>query len=235
MEIGTILIVDELIKKGAEANLYKAQFVGLDVIIKKRVTKKYRHAKIDNRIRFLRTRNEARMLLTATENGINSPKLLGCNLADYTLILEKIEGENIGSLLINSVDSDKDVITNFNDNSIVYFRKIGLQVALMHNLGIIHGDLTPFNIILGNEPFIIDFGLSNIDHNNIEKVATDLLTFESILFAISYSSAEDLFNEFLNGYFVKSRISKQILTSKMEKISVRGRYVPRKLRKKYYN
>lgn len=235
MEINTILFVKELIKKGAEANIYTGRFVGIDIIIKNRISKKYRHKFIDQRIRFLRTRNEARVLLTASDIGINTPKLIGCNISEYTLILERIDGENVGTLLINSTDSNKDKEKTLYRKIVNSFRRIGEQVALMHNSGIIHGDLTPFNVILKEKPYLLDFGLSSIDHSNIEKMATDILTFEAILLAISYSEAEELFDEFLVGYFEKSHISKTVMSSKMEKISVRGRYVPRKIRKKHYS
>ncbi len=52
--------------------------------------------------------------------------------------------------------------------------KLGKVVQRLHDLGVIHGDLTTSNMIyLDQEIYLIDFGLSHIK-NSIEDRAVDL-------------------------------------------------------------
>ena len=109
---------------------------------------------------------------------------------------------------------------NFTDN----FRETGKQVALMHNSGIIHGDLTPFNILLKDKPYIIDFGLSN-KTNKPEDHAVDLRLLKEILNSAHAKIMNKAWSNFLKGYksaVGSSRFNK--VTNLVKVIESRGRY-----------
>ena len=52
----------ELRAKGAESDIYEATWLGREAIVKNRVSKSYRIEEIDNKIRKLRTKSEAKIL-----------------------------------------------------------------------------------------------------------------------------------------------------------------------------
>jgi TP53 regulating kinase-like protein len=52
-----------------------------------------------------------------------------------------------------------------------------MNIALLHAEGIIHGDLTTSNIMVGSALYFIDFGLSYI-RSNVEDFAVDLYVLE---------------------------------------------------------
>jgi len=59
-----------LFKKGAEASLYLADWHGRRVVLKKRLPKKYRPTKLDERIRVYRTIHEPQLMNEAKKAGV---------------------------------------------------------------------------------------------------------------------------------------------------------------------
>jgi TP53 regulating kinase-like protein len=53
----------KLIKQGAEAKLYKGNYLGRPTIVKERFKKSYRHADLDNHLTKERMKSEARAVL----------------------------------------------------------------------------------------------------------------------------------------------------------------------------
>jgi len=62
-----------LVKKGAEADIYVTTWNGLDSILKIRKKKDYRVHSLDMRIRTLRTIREAKMISETKSFGITTP------------------------------------------------------------------------------------------------------------------------------------------------------------------
>lgn len=145
-------MVKKLICQGAEAKIF---FDG-ENILKYRISKKYRHPIIDNKIRFSRTRREARILFKAHKFGINVPNVLNFNekksisLEKDKILLEYIDGEKLSDFLEFYSRSKQDKIMEL----------FGKQVELLHENNIVHSDLTTSNVIFSKkEIYIIDFGL----------------------------------------------------------------------------
>ncbi len=192
--------------QGAEAIITKLD----DKIIKNRIPKSYRLKELDDKIRSKRTEKEAKTLEKASKIAL-VPKVM--SIKKFELEMEFIPGDKISEKL-NSYDLKKQSIT---------MRKIGQQIAKLHQTDIIHGDLTTSNMILKkDEVFIIDFGLSFIS-KRIEDKAVDLHLIKQALQAKHFKNYEKLFQEFLIGYEKEHAEAKEIL-QRLKKVESRGRY-----------
>ena len=69
MDIMTVPTAGTLLKQGAEAKIYKANFLGKPVIIKERFSKKYRHPVLDKNLTSQRTKSEVRSMIRCRING----------------------------------------------------------------------------------------------------------------------------------------------------------------------
>jgi Kae1-associated kinase Bud32 len=195
-----------LIKKGAEADIYETE----QGILKRRVSKSYRAKELDESLRKHRTRVEARILQKAKASGAKVPELLK-------------HGENISDIVMEKVDGKlaKDVLSKSNYAQIA--QQSAKQVALLHSIDVIHGDLTTSNIIFHNGQItIIDFGLSK-QSKKVEDKAVDLHVFEETLESTHPEIAKPIFAEFLKEYQKQYGQSKEVL-QRLETIQSRGRY-----------
>jgi tRNA A-37 threonylcarbamoyl transferase component Bud32 len=123
----------KILSQGAEAVLEKKD----NLVIKKRIPKSYRIKEIDEKIRKLRTRGEARIIERASKV-IPVPKMIKSDEKKKEIIMEFIQGERLSDLLPKIPDKEQKNIC----------RQIGENVARLHRADIIHGDLTPSNMIL---------------------------------------------------------------------------------------
>jgi Kae1-associated kinase Bud32 len=193
----------KVLAEGAEAVVYKTALEGVPALLKRRIQKKYRIVEMDTKIRTRRSKNEARIIATASEAGINSPKLL---LFDgYDIYMTAIEGKKLTDVPATTA----------------LFEKIGVVLGQLHAAGIVHGDYTPANIIVGRDgPYVIDFGLSEIT-NSAEEKALDLLLMKRSVVKGSY-------NSFVKGYRKQNDEAAEVL-ERLEVIERRGRYQTRTL------
>jgi len=194
------------IAEGSESDIYKTMVFNSDIIIKYRRDKSYLISQINDKLRVKRNKKEAKLMVLASDNGINVPKVI---LFDkYSIYMTFIEGETLNNLNLEEVDE-----------SIPY--DIGKSLYKMHSSGIVHNDFTSANIIVKDgEPFIIDFGLSDISYDTEER-AIDLLLMKS-------SVNEKFFSEMLKGYRHNNIFYTQVL-DKLKSIERRGRYHSRSL------
>ena len=140
----------KLIEKGAEAELYRGQWLGYDVVFKRRVRKEYRNPELDTYLRGSRTSLEAKLLADARHLGVPTPIVYFVDLQNFEIVMSYIPGSPIKKL-IPTMD---EVTVKW------HFSSIGEIVGRLHKGGLVHGDLTTSNIIIdGNSIFFIDFGL----------------------------------------------------------------------------
>ncbi len=198
----------KIITQGAEAILIKKN----NFVIKDRIKKSYRLEVIDKKLRKSRTKREAK-LLEKVASIINVPKVIETNKKDKIKI-SFISGKRLSDFL-DKLKKPKKIC-----------KQIGIQTALLHNLNIIHGDLTTSNMILNKgknfKIYFIDFGLSFVS-TRIEDKAVDIHLFKQALVAKHFKSWEKLFKAFLIGYKSKSIDFKKIL-EQLKKVESRGRY-----------
>ncbi len=198
----------KILQQGAEA------VIKLDedkkVIVKERIKKGYRIKEVDEKIRKLRTRREAKLIKKASEV-ICAPNIILVDESNKRIIMEFINGKKLSDYL----DALK--------NSLKVCEKIGESVAKLHNSDIIHGDLTTSNMILkGGDVFFVDFGLGYHSHR-IEDKAVDLHLLKEALEAKHFNKWGDFWKFVLKGY---KKISKDYdkIIERLEKVEKRGRY-----------
>src|SRR3989344_702942 len=199
----------QLIAEGAEAKIYKNG----SLIIKERIPKKYRIKELDNKIRRYRTRREI-SILQKTSQLINTPKLKqGSSESNFIIVMDFIKGKKLADCLDKLNEKERTEIC----------KKIGKQIAVLHNNNIIHGDLTTSNMILNkNEIYFIDFGLSFIDQKPEHK-AVDLHLIKQALESKHYKNFESSFKNIIESYKENSKNYKEIL-DRLIKVESRGRY-----------
>ena len=198
----------QLITQGAEAKI----FLEKGNILKNRFKKSYRIKEIDEKLRGFRTRREAKILQKLEAINFPSPKLIK-NDEKENLIIEKINGKLI-----------KDVLDESNYKNLCH--EIGNKVAILHNNSIIHGDLTTSNVILNNEIYFIDFGLSFFSEKAEDK-AVDLHLLKEGLESKHYRIWEGCFKCALEAYRKEAKNSHETL-KRLEAVEKRGRYRAKK-------
>ena len=208
MTIGLSL---NLIKKGAEADIYVTTWNGLDAILKIRKKKDYRVHSLDMRIRTLRTIREAKMISETKSFGITTPLVYFVDEKKCKIYFQLIKGKLVRDLPLNKI--------------IKTCKEIGKIVGTLHKNGIMHGDLTTSNFILSNRGLVIlDFGLSQ-KTDKVDDYAIDLRLFKEVLNSAHAQIVEDAWISFVLGY---GKILGPVLTEKvLSHVSViekRGRY-----------
>ena len=116
-----------LVQRGAEANIYCKD----GIIVKDRVSKGYREPLLDEQIRKMRTKAEAKLISDSARAGVHVPKIISRDV--YIIEMEHVKGRRV-----------KDILSAGNMDAIC--REIGESVAKLHNAGMIHGDLTTSNM-----------------------------------------------------------------------------------------
>ncbi len=231
---------EKIIQQGAEAILIKKE----NLVLKRRVAKGYRLKELDEKIRKLRTRGEARLLEKAGKI-IPVPRVLKVDEKTKEIDMEFIDGWKLSEKL--------DEMKNWEEGCVA----IGKNIALLHDAGIIHGDLTTSNMIwrelnaqtekrasssyqlaplavtarsarISKEKdgkksrlYFIDFGLG-FANGHVEDKAVDLYLIKGALEAKHFKRFEEYFKAVLEGYKI-SKNFKEVL-KRLEKVEKRGRY-----------
>jgi len=197
----------QIIKRGAEADIFLVEWYKEKAISKLRTSKKYRHKILDDIIRARRTIHEANMLHAVKRTGIKTPFIYFLDPKRAEIIMEYINGKNVKSIISKEIG-----------------KEIGKYVSIMHNNNIIHGDLTTSNFILDKSNlYVIDFGLSFYS-NRIEDMATDIRVVKEILSSAHNHIFEETFNKFLEGYSEYSIHNLTRILNIVKEIERRGRY-----------
>ena len=207
----------ELLAKGAEANIYPDHYLGEEVLVKKRVVKSYRIKEIDDYLRKKRTKNEAKLMAEAKRCGVVTPLVYDVDLKEYSITMEKVQGLEVKKIFSSEDPLDLNQIRSIS-------RTIGENVARLHDCGLIHGDLTTSNLILGENGksvVFIDFGLGKVS-DLVEDKGVDLLVFKKAINGIHHDISQECFDHILKGY-EGARDYREVV-AKIEEIEGRGRY-----------
>ncbi|MEK6904493.1 MAG: KEOPS complex kinase/ATPase Bud32 [Nanoarchaeota archaeon] len=196
-----------IISRGAEAVLYKEG----DFLVKDRIKKNYRISEIDDKLRLFRTRREAKIMQKVDF----APKIINVDERNMIIKMDFIEGETLKNIFDKIGSNKRDKIC----------LKIGENIAKLHEHNIIHGDLTTNNMILNENLYFVDFGLSFIS-DKIEDKAVDLHLLRQALEGRHHEHAEKSFGKVLEGYKKYSRHDEVL--ERLEKVEKRGRYKRRK-------
>jgi TP53 regulating kinase-like protein len=218
------VIIEKLVRRGAEANLFYGSWFGKKALFKIRIPKKYRLNVLDKKIRRTRTVNEAKALIKVKLYGINVPEVFEINFESSTIIMQFIQGEKL-----------KDLMKSLNlDKKQKLFRDVGRQIAILHINGHIHGDITTSNMIVTSEEnvFLIDFGLHEYS-DTIEDKSVDLHLLKRVLISSHGDDFKPCFDAFLEGYKTECMLNKienyPDIIKNIAVIETRGRYINKKV------
>jgi TP53 regulating kinase-like protein len=214
----------QLIKNGAEAYLYLAEWQGRKAVLKKRLPKKYRLPALDERIRTYRTVHEPRLMHEAKKAGVPTPTIFFVDVKNALIVMEYVDGKQLKQLL-NEVS---------NDERKRLCRQVGELVGRLHKYGIVHGDLTTSNMIYTRDGkiFFVDFGLGE-KTKDVEAMGVDLHLMKRALQSTHYKFADECFRNVIEGYskVLDAETVKNVL-DKVEEIEKRGRYVSERRQRK---
>lgn len=195
--------------RGAEAVLIREN----DVVRKHRVGKGYRIPALDRTLREARTKQEAKMLRAGRRAGVATPAIV--HEGSDELVLDFVGGPRV-----------KDI---FDENWKPLAPRIGSAVAKLHDAGIVHGDLTTSNMLLGGEELVlIDFGLAFFSARPEDK-AVDLHLLEQALDSAHYRVADRAWPLILKVYEENYGGAERVLGA-LRTLERRGRYKDRSAR-----
>nr|XP_039248206.1 EKC/KEOPS complex subunit TP53RK-like [Styela clava] len=219
-----------LLHQGAEAKIYKCEFLGRTAIIKFRFSKKYRHPELDEKLTKKRITQEARSLLRCRNIGVQTPAVYFVDLDMGVLVLEYFDMAQTLKEHIFQAYEKYDTPGQYPPELVQIIENVGQKLAMIHNSDIIHGDLTSSNILVECQEsserknsvkiIFIDFGLSS-SSRLVEDKGVDLYVLEKA-FLSTHPNSENLFGALIKSYKTHSTNCKGII-SKYEEVKLRGR------------
>jgi len=201
--------------RGAEADVIRGDWQGMDVVFKERKPLRYRLAVLDEAIRRQRTIREAEMIHHARDAGVATPYLLDVDVSGSTLVMQFVEGDRL-----------KDIVDDLDERELnALFSDFGRDVAKLHGAGIMHGDLTTANVVRsGRKLVFLDFGLA-FRTPRLEDHAVDLRLIKETLVGAHPSASTRALGAFNRGYASIAGPSRaKAVQKQLQSIERRGRY-----------
>jgi len=177
--------------------------IGPDGVTKRRLAKSYRHPALDDRLRRERTVAEARLTSEARRHGVPTPLVEGIDTRTGTIRFERVGERELREALTPE-----------------RVHEVGRLLARLHGAGIVHGDPTPRNVMIGaDRTYLIDFGLG-YHSGSVEDHAMDLHVFSGTLsgLAADPGACREAFEA---GY---RSVGPEETLSQLREIDRRGRY-----------
>lgn len=232
-----------LLTQGAEALVYRTSFLTptTECALKIRPAKPWRHPLLDRRLTRARVLAETRVLLKCAKEKLAVPAVLGASWEEGWVALEWVRGVRVKEVVFawrEGVGRGNDAGEKEEGELKGLMRRIGRAVGRLHNVGVVHGDLTTSNMILrpeadeggegeegkegslAGEIVLIDFGLAQQTVQEEDR-AVDLYVLERA-FGSTHPREEGFFGEVLEGYREAYKGSKGALR-KLEDVRMRGR------------
>lgn len=215
----------EVMAQGAEAVVYAVEakkWLATEekgIVVKRRFVRSYRHKGLDTRLTKGRLTGEARCLLKARKLGVKVPAVYHVDMDGLALYMERMQGPTLKATLAEAGGK----------------RAAGLLVALgeavanLHEGNVVHGDLTPSNVVVSDAGSValIDFGLAQTSTLSEDK-AVDLYVLERAINSThdEGASGDDTapFDHVLAGYERRaSKGSWTAVSTKLAEVRSRGR------------
>ena len=235
-----------LLGQGAEGKIYIGEFLSKKCIVKERFEKKYRIKELDKKLTKNRMLNESRNISRASKLGVNVPTLYFVDLIERKIYMEYLENSCQLKVLLQSIYSLED-ISPYQSLLDKINNDLGNILSKLHSGDLIHGDLTPSNIILKiNENtnsdllnnaeqiilknknydymYLIDFGLSSVSlsvTSRLEDKAVDLYVLKRAIIS-SNPKSEELFEKAMDIYKKNCTDGEEII-ERYKKVEMRGR------------
>ena len=235
-----------LLSQGAEGKIYIGEFLSKKCLVKERFKKKYRVEELDKKLTKSRMLNESRNIFRASKLGIKVPTLYFIDLIERKIYMEYLENSCQLKVILQQIYSQND-ISPYKELINKISEDLGNMISKLHSGDLVHGDLTPSNIILTikdntgsdllnnaekiilekknyDDMYLIDFGLSSVTlstSSSIEDKAVDLYVLKRAIIS-SNPKSEELFEKAMNVYQNNCKNGKDII-DKYKKVEMRGR------------
>lgn len=155
------------------------------------------------------------MLGAAKAAGVSAPHIFFLDPPSCTIVMEYIEGKRLRDSVSGlSTDELREV-----------FNLLGRAIGLLHNSGIMHGDLTTANVIRNKGGLVfVDFGLA-LRTTRVEDHAVDLRLIKETLSGAHSMAAPTAMASLLEGYrhVIGPARARQVM-KQLSNIERRGRY-----------
>ncbi|KAK9448182.1 kinase-like domain-containing protein [Limtongia smithiae] len=256
----------KIISQGAEAQVYfsavhpfiPTSLIGSTVtsntsadnstgyILKYRPPKPYRHAVLDAQLTRHRTLSESRILYKLFLAGVRVPSFIAVDPRQGLIWMENINGSSLKQWIWDR-EAEIDALVNGDQEAAALKRlkilkpvllSVGNEIARLHFLDIVHGDLTTSNLLLQPkkssqeeflDPVIIDFGLASQSGLSEDK-AVDLYVLERAFLSTHPLHSEEYVGWLLDGYTTGFGRGKRTavfkvkeIMNKLEAVRLRGR------------
>ena len=204
---------ENVIYQGAEAKIITSKYLDSDVVLKKRIPKKYRINENDNRLISYRTKEEAKLIMESRKSGVSVPIVYDVDLKKGIITMEHVKGKRVKDILNDLSEKERKRLCI----------KIGESIGKLHKNDIIHGDITTSNMILKDEHiFFIDFGLGE-KNSEVETKGVDLHVLMEALES-THSKYSSCFEYVFDGYKNVMEKNAKKVKDKIDDIVRRGRY-----------
>ena len=223
-----------LLSQGAEGKIFIGEFLSKKCVVKERFVKKYRIKELDQKLTKNRMLNESKNIARASKLGINVPTLYFVDLIERKIYMEYLENSCQLKVILQAIYSQND-ITQYNSLIDKISNDLGNMISNLHSGDLVHGDLTPSNIILKIKEdtnsellnnakeiilqnknydymYLIDFGLSSValsTTSGIEDKAVDLYVLKRAIIS-SNPKSEELFEKAMDIYQKNCKNGKEI-------------------------
>jgi TP53 regulating kinase-like protein len=205
-----------LLYRGAEADLFRENWHGLDVVRKVRGVKRYRAKRLDEELRRTRTAREVLIMHDARKAGVSTPLIYLVDMEATTILMQYVEGTRLKEYLEASETSDR----------LLMCKILGDIVARLHSAGIVHGDLTTSNVIVTSRSrlVLIDFGLAEYSRE-LESRGVDLVLGQRVFHSTHQGYGAACYQALLEGYRERvGNVEADEVEERVKEIGRRGRY-----------
>ena len=235
-----------LLSQGAEGKIYIGEFLSKKCLVKERFKKKYSVEELDKKLTKERMLSESRNILRASKKGIKVPTIYFVDLTERKIYMEYLENSCQLKIILQSIYSLPD-ISPYESLLEKISQDLGDMLSKLHSENLIHGDLTPSNILLKikddtgsdllnnaeklilekknyDDMYLIDFGLSSVSLSTssaLEDKAVDLYVLKRAMIS-SNPKSEELFDKAMNIYKNKCQNGEEII-NKYKNVEMRGR------------
>lgn len=171
----------KVLSQGAEGKIYITTFLDKKCLVKERFVKEYRVKELDTKLTKSRILNESRNISRASILGINVPTIYFIDLLERKIYMEYIENGCQLKEILSYIFELKD-LNPYEELLKKIINDLGNIISKLHSNDIVHGDLTPSNIIIKKK---VNNNNNENEDDNIEKIINEINEENNIY--ISYS------------------------------------------------